>query len=139
MSWVETMTRDVAIVGAGPVGLHAALKVALLGMSAVVVDKSRKRSRAFYIPRMENIPGMPGVSGAKLMQLQRQNLDNYRDRVQIVDDTEVIDIVREGDIFVLKCARCLWSTQGLRSFRMLRSPQARLPHLRAISRKCLMV
>jgi thioredoxin reductase (NADPH) len=104
MSWVETMTKDVAIVGAGPVGLHAALKVALLGMSAVVVDKSRKRSRAFFIPRMDNIPGLPGVSGANLMQLQRQNLGNYRDRVQIVDDTEVIDIAREGDIFVLNCA-----------------------------------
>ena len=98
------MTKDVAIVGAGPVGLHAALKAALLNMSAVVVDKSRRRSRAFFIPRLENIPGLPGVSGAKLMQLQRQNLDNYRDKVQIVDDTEVIDIVREGDIFVLKCA-----------------------------------
>ena len=98
------MTKDVAIVDAGPVGLHAALKAALLDMSAVVVDRSRKRSRAFFIPRMENIPGLPGVSGANLMQLQRQNLGNYRDRVQIVDDTEVIDIAKEDDIFVLKCA-----------------------------------
>lgn len=98
------MTKDVAIVGTGPVGLHAALKAALLNMSAIVVDKSRKRSRAFFVPRMENIPGLPGVSGAKLMQIQRQNLDNFRDKVQIVDDTEVIDIVREGDIFVLKCS-----------------------------------
>jgi thioredoxin reductase len=30
------MTKDVGIVGAGPVGLHAALKAALLNMSAVV-------------------------------------------------------------------------------------------------------
>jgi thioredoxin reductase (NADPH) len=98
------MTEDVAIVGAGPVGLHAALKAALLNMSAVVVDKGRRHSRAFFVPRLENIPGLPSVSGAKLMQLQRQNLDNYRDEVQIVDDTEVIDIVREGDIFLLKCS-----------------------------------
>jgi thioredoxin reductase (NADPH) len=99
------MMKDVAIVGAGPVGLHAALKAALLNMSTVVVDKSRRRSRAFFIPRLENIPGLPGISGAKLMRIQRQNLDNYRDKVQIVDDMEVIDIVREGNIFLLKCAR----------------------------------
>ena len=78
------MTKDVAIVGAGPVGLHAALKAALLNMYAIVVDKSRRRSRAFFIPRLENIPALPGVSGAKLIELQRQNLDNYRDKVQIV-------------------------------------------------------
>jgi thioredoxin reductase (NADPH) len=101
---VERMIVDVAIIGAGPVGLHAALKAVLLNMSAVVVDKGRKRSRAFFIPRLENIPGLPGVSGARLMELQRQNLGNYRDRVQIIDDTEVIDIAKERDIFVLKCA-----------------------------------
>ena len=98
------MTKDIAIVGAGPVGLHAALKAALLDMSAIVVDKGRRHSRAFFVPRLDNIPGLPGVSGAKLMQLQRQNLDNHRDRVQIVDDTEVIDISPEDDIFILKCA-----------------------------------
>lgn len=98
------MTTDIAIVGAGPVGLHAALKAALLNMSAVVVDKGRRHSRAFFIPRLENIPGLPGISGAKLMQLQRQNLDNYRNKVQMIEDAEVIDIVREDGVFVLKCA-----------------------------------
>lgn len=98
------MTKDVAIVGAGPVGLHAALKAALLNMSAVVLDKGRRHGRVFFVPQLDNIPGLPGVSGAKLMQLQRQNLDSYRDKVQIADDTEVIDIAREGDIFVLNCS-----------------------------------
>jgi thioredoxin reductase (NADPH) len=97
------MTADVAIVGAGPVGLHAALKAALLNMSTVVVDRGRRHSRAFFVPRLENIPGLPGISGARLMQLQRQNLGKYRDKVQIIDDTGVIDIVREDGVFVLKC------------------------------------
>ena len=100
----ESMTADVAIIGAGPVGLHAALKAALLNMSAVVVDKGRRHSRAFFIPRLQNIPGLPGISGAKLMQLQRENLDNYRDKVEIVENTRVTDIIREEDVFVLKCA-----------------------------------
>jgi len=97
------MTTDIAIVGAGPVGLHAALKAALLNMSAVVIDMGRSQGRAFFVPRMENIPGLPGISGEKLMQLQRQNLDNYRDKVEIIDDTEVINIVKEDTVFVLKC------------------------------------
>jgi thioredoxin reductase (NADPH) len=97
------MTVDVAIVGAGPVGLHAALKTALLNLSGVVVDRGTRHSRSFFAPRLENIPGLPGISGARLVELQRQNLNNYRDKIQIVEDTEVIDIVRENDILVLKC------------------------------------
>lgn len=98
------MTTDIAIIGAGPVGLHAALKAALLNMSGVVVDRGRRHSRAIFVPRLENIPGLPGISGAKLMHIQRQSLGNHRDRIQIVDNTEVIDITKEDGYFVLKCA-----------------------------------
>lgn len=62
-------TYDVAIVGAGPAGLMAALKSALLFHSAVVLDKGPRTSRAFFVPKMDNIPGYPqGVGGKKLME-----------------------------------------------------------------------
>jgi len=43
-SLVETMTKDAAIVGTGPVGLHAALKVALLLVRTLTSPKYDTRS-----------------------------------------------------------------------------------------------
>ena len=55
---------DFLIVGGGHAGLQAALKAALLGFSALVVDRGPKYSRSYYAPKMDNIPGFPdGVSG----------------------------------------------------------------------------
>jgi thioredoxin reductase len=71
-----TSVFDVAIVGSGPVGQHAALKCALLNMTAVIIDKGRRHCRAFFVPSIANIPTMPGVSGRKLLELQRDELAN---------------------------------------------------------------
>lgn len=59
---------DVAVVGAGPAGLMAALKSALLFHSCVVLDRGPRTGRAFWVPNMDNVPGYPtGVSGKRLL------------------------------------------------------------------------
>ena len=94
---------DVAIIGAGPVGLHAALKSSLLNMTVAVIDKGRRHSRAFFVPRLANIPGHYGVSGANLLELQKDELKKHSDKARIIENTEVTDIVWNGDRFYLKC------------------------------------
>jgi thioredoxin reductase (NADPH) len=62
---------DLAIVGGGHAGLQAGLKAAMLGHTAVIVDRGPKYSRSYYAPRMDNIPGFPdGISGHRLLDLQ---------------------------------------------------------------------
>ncbi len=62
---------DLAIVGGGHAGLQAALKSALLGHSAVLLDRGPKYARSYYAPVMDNIPGYPdGVSGHALLDRQ---------------------------------------------------------------------
>ncbi len=62
---------DLAIVGGGHAGLQAGLKAAMLGQTAVIVDRGPKYSRSYYAPKMDNIPGFPdGISGHKLLDLQ---------------------------------------------------------------------
>lgn len=76
-------STDVLIVGGGPAGLMAALKSALLFHTARVVDKGPRTGRAFWVTRMDNIPGYPrGVSGRKLMEDLRAQIANAEEVAQ---------------------------------------------------------
>lgn len=101
-------THDVAIVGAGPAGLMAALKSALLFHTAVVLDKGKRTSRAFFVPRMNNIPGYPeGVSGSQIMSDLRRHIARVeevagRTFVTFDEPAEITHIERDDDgVFTL--------------------------------------
>ena len=91
---------DIAVVGGGPAGLHAALKAALLYHTALVFDKGPRHSRIFFAPRIDNIPGFPGgISGAQLLKAQRAHIVEYeRDRgrrfVEFVEPAEATSVRR---------------------------------------------
>lgn len=69
---------DVIIVGAGPAGLHAASKTALLFHTALVVDKGQKHGRIFYTPEIWNLPGIQGgIRGTELLKRQRRQIQAY--------------------------------------------------------------
>lgn len=60
-------TRDVAIVGAGPAGLAAAVYAASEGLSVLVVELSAPGGQAGTSSRIENYLGFPtGISGQEL-------------------------------------------------------------------------
>lgn len=69
---------DVIVVGAGPAGLHAAFKTALLYHTALVVDKGQKFGRIFYTPEIWNLPGVEGsIRGTDLLKRQRRQIEAY--------------------------------------------------------------
>ncbi len=86
---------DFVVLGAGHAGLHAGLKAALLGYTALLVDRGPKYSRSYYAPRMDNIPGFPeGVSGHALLDRQIAQVRAVEERVTYVTPARARRAVR---------------------------------------------
>lgn len=56
---------DILIVGAGPAGLTAAIYARRAGKSVLVLEKAAVGGQIASSPRVDNFPGLPGVSGAE--------------------------------------------------------------------------
>ncbi len=86
--------HDVAILGGGPAGTHAALKAALLYRTAVLFDKGRKLSRIFWSPRVDNLPGRFKEAGRDIVAKGFDAITEYeadvgRRFVTVHENTEV--------------------------------------------------
>jgi thioredoxin reductase (NADPH) len=69
---------DLAIVGAGPAGLAAAVYAASDGLDAVVVDNEVPGGQASYTSMIENFFGFPdGIGGAELARLAGRQAERF--------------------------------------------------------------
>ncbi len=59
---------DVAIVGAGPAGLSAAINVQIRGRRALVLGNPVQRNPLCRAPVVDNYPGLPGIGGPELLR-----------------------------------------------------------------------
>ena len=68
---MTTITKDVAIIGAGPVGLFAVFQCGMLGLSSVVIDSLSDiggQCTALYPEKpIYDIPGFPNVAAGDLI------------------------------------------------------------------------
>lgn len=60
--------QDAVIIGGGPAGLSAALTLRARGKTVTVVTAGETGSHLYKAERVENYPGLPGVSGAELLR-----------------------------------------------------------------------
>lgn len=67
--------EDVLIIGGGVAGLSAAINVRARGKRALVVSNPAEENPLWRAQRVENYPGLPGVSGAELLQLLRRHAE----------------------------------------------------------------
>ena len=76
LGWFRDPSRseyDVAIYGAGPAGLSAAVYGASEGLSTILIERYAVGGQASCSPKIENYLGFPdGISGAELAESARQ-------------------------------------------------------------------
>lgn len=91
-NFIGDQARDVAVVGAGPAGLAAAVYLARFLRSVIIFDTGDGRAK--LIPKTYNCPGFPdGISGEDLLVRLREQVKAYatdivQDKVERLERTE---------------------------------------------------
>ena len=117
-------TYDVAIVGAGPAGLAAAVYAASEGLSTITIEGNAPGGQAGTSSKIENYLGFPtGVSGAQLAS--RGHLQALKFGVHFAISRDVVSIARADGIHRLTlangltvCARSVVVASGARYRRL---------------------
>lgn len=90
---------DVLIIGCGPCGIGAALKLKEAGVHFAIIEGSTPGGKVNIAPRVDNYPGFTKVPGPELaMALYKRVLDN---NIEMIYDF-VTSLTKEDDLFVLK-------------------------------------
>jgi len=93
-------TKDVAIVGAGPAGISAAIYLKRAGIDPLVFERKRIGGLLINANLVENYPGFPdGISGRDLVRLLVEQLSRIGIKV-IID--EVLRVEFKDDMFHLE-------------------------------------
>ena len=69
------MSCDILVIGGGPAGLSAAVNARARGRSVLVVSNPLEENPLWPAERVDNYPGLPGVSGAELLQTLRRHAE----------------------------------------------------------------
>ncbi len=94
---------DVAVVGAGPAGLSAAVYAASEGLSTIVVEGNAPGGQAGTSSKIENYLGFPtGISGAQLAS--RSHLQALKFGVHFAISRDVVSAAQENGIHRLMLA-----------------------------------
>lgn len=95
----DSALTDVAIIGAGPVGLFAVFQCGMLGLKSVVIDSLPEiggQCTALYPDKpIYDIPAYPNISGADLISQLEQQCQPFHPQFYL--DQTVIGVSRQAD------------------------------------------
>nr|WP_326185195.1 FAD-dependent oxidoreductase [uncultured Oscillibacter sp.] len=82
---------DILIVGGGPAGLTAAIYARRAGKSVLVLEKTSIGGQIATSPRVDNFPGLPGVSGIELAERLYTQAEDLGARIELEEVLEIRD------------------------------------------------
>jgi thioredoxin reductase (NADPH) len=118
LGWFRDPSRaeyDLAIYGAGPAGLSAAVYAASEGLKTVVIERFAVGGQAASSPKIENYLGFPeGVSGAELADKARRQAERFGAEILIaregvrgdISKGRVTGVLDDGTRIVARTAIC---------------------------------
>ncbi len=90
---------DAIIIGAGPCGIGAALKLKEAGVNFAIINAGTPGGKVNIAPRVDNYPGFKEIPGPDLaFELYKRLLDK---KIDIIPD-KILSLTKEGEEFVLK-------------------------------------
>ena len=95
------MIYDIAIIGAGPAGLSAAIYGQRAGLNTITFEANVHGGQIINTPEVENYPALGKVSGVEYAMGIYDQAVGFG---AVVEYKAVVDAQLEGDIKVLKCA-----------------------------------
>src|SRR5579859_293623 len=136
LGWYRNPSRteyDLAILGAGPAGLSAAVYGASEGLSTLLIERYAVGGQAGTSSRIENYLGFPeGISGSELAKRARDQADRFGAEILLLHEGVRAELVpgksighlADGTSFVMRAAICasgveyrrlnLWNEERLR-------------------------
>ena len=118
LGWFQTSARaeyDLAILGAGPAGLSAAVYGASEGLRTLLIERSAVGGQAGTSSRIENYLGFPeGISGADLAKRAREQATRFGAEILLLREGvraelqpgKAIGYLADGTSFVMHSAIC---------------------------------
>ena len=91
---------DCLIIGAGPCGIGAAIKLKEAGVNFAIINSGAPGGKINVAPRVDNYPGEHEIPGPDLaVKFFERLLDND---ISLIGDT-AISLTKENDLFIVKC------------------------------------
>lgn len=99
---------DVAVIGGGPAGISAAINVYLRGKTVTVFTNNYKNSALYKAKKIQNYPGLPDISGAKLLDGMYEQLNSLK--IPVIK-TQVLSIADMGKGFYISAGNDFLSSR----------------------------
>jgi thioredoxin reductase (NADPH) len=100
--WEDRRDYDVAILGAGPAGLTAAIYAARSGLRSVIFEKANVGGQISITPVVENYPGFQKIAGKTLVEMMAQQAASY---APILQGVGVQGLKKKDSLFELDTNR----------------------------------